>query len=125
MAGFYLPWEIYYQAELLQMAQDHEGPKKGVVLLAGVVSAPSAVVELPLAPALARSQFGSTASPAAVAPDPGAPFVGPEQSVEALPGEAAAVVDAGLDLQAPKGADCVEEEGVWNTVGFFCLAAVV
>ena len=107
------------------MAQDHEGPKKGVVLLAGVESAPSAVVELPLAPASARSQFGSTASPAAVALDPAAPFAGPEQSVEALPGEAVPVVDAGLDLQAPKGADCVEEEGAWSTVGFFCLAAVV
>ena len=39
--------------------------------------------------------------------------------------EAAAVVDAGLDLQAPKGVDCAEEEGVWNTVGFSCLVAVV
>ena len=104
------------------MAQDPEGPKKGVDLLAEVVSA---VVELPLAPASARSQFESTASPAAVAPDPGAPFVGPVQSVEALPGEAAAVVGADLDLQAPKGADCVEEEGVWSTVGFFFLATVV
>jgi len=125
LAGFYLPWEIDYQVELLKMAQDPEGPKKGVVLLAAVVSAPSAVVELPLAPVSARSQFGSTASPAAVVPDPGAPFVGPVQSVEALPGEAVAVVGADLDLQAPKEADCVEEVEVWSTVGFFCLAAVV
>ena len=125
MVGFYLQWGIDYQVELLKMAQDPEGPKKGVVLLAAVVTAPSAVVELPLGPASARSQFGSTASPAAVAPDPGAPSVEPEQSVGALPVEAAEVVDAGLDLQAPKGADCVEEEGVWNTVGFSCLVAVV
>ena len=125
LAGFYLRWEIYYQVELLKMAEDPEGPKKGVVLLAAVVSAPFAAVEPPLAPASARSQFGSTASPAVAVPDPGAPSVGREQSVEVLLREAVAVVDAGLDLQAPKGADCVEEEGVWNTVGFSCLAAVV
>ena len=107
------------------MARDPEGPKRGVVLPAAVVSAPFAVVELPLAPASARSQSGSTASPAAAAPDPGEPSVAPEQSVEALLMEVAAVVDAGLDLQAPKGVDCAEEEGVWNTVGFSCLVAVV
>ena len=122
----YFPGEISSLVELPKMAQEAgPGPRRGEVR-PGVAAAPSAGVEQPLAPALDRSQSGSTASPAEGAPGPGPPSVGPKQSVEALLGEVEAeVVDAGLDLQAPRAADYVEEGGVWNTAGFFCLAAVV
>ena len=108
------------------MARDPEGPKRGVVLPAAVVSAPFAVVELPLAPASARSQFGSTASPAEeVVLGLGAPSEVLARSAEALLVVAGQVVDVDQVGQAPRVVGCVEVAAGSSTVGFSFLATEV
>ena len=107
-------------------AQEVEDQEKGPALLE-VAAAPSvAAVVLPLEPALGRSLFGSTASPAEeVVLGLGAPSEVLTRSAEALLAVAGEVVDVDQVGQAPRVVGCVEVAGGSSTVGFSFLATEV